>query len=924
MFQWETDLEGNFRWVSEEVCSVTRLSSEQVLAKGSFGSLTPSQLRAAWTVLGCAPATEHAPIAGFLHALNDADHHPVWLSSSAVPFREPESGAVVGYRGNSRSCEELRQHDGLLEGLFREMVDPVVIVEIIRGPVGCSDSYLVLKVNPAFERMTGQCGVSLEGRTIEEIFPRLDSSWIERCAQAEVSGKPVRFDIFAPSYQRLLEVTSFSPAPCRVACILVDITEKNQLISKLRESEERLQLAIRGINEGIWDWDLRDNSLYLSPTWKRMIGFEDHELPNDYETFETRLHPEDRPSVLQSIEDYLQRRIEGYSVEFRFLHKDRSWRWILARGEALFDGEGRPYRMAGSHCDITERKENELRLTLFSKIFDHSQDALMVTDARNHIVEVNPAFTRITGYELDEVVGRDPKFLSSGKQPASFYQKLWTSLQRDRHWSGEVWNRRKCGEFYAELLTISAVYDRSDQLRFYLAVFSDITRQKQHREELDRVTNYDVLTGLPNRHLLADRMKCTIEKSLASGSKAAVCCLDLDDFQPLNASLGYSLGDQVLLNVSQRVGQALRKSDTLARVGGDDFVIVLGELEGTEEANEVLGRVLLQLARPMKVEDQTVSLTASVGVTMFPQDRVEPDTLLRHADHALFEAKNLGKNRVVFFDSEKERQRAVRGHALQEMECALYNNEYVLYFQPKVNLRNGRVVGAEALIRWRHPQRGLLAPGAFLDHLYNSTLEIPVGEWVASAAINQLAEWRSQGLELVMSINVSPLQLLREDFLPTLERQLAAHPQVKPVDLELEILESTAISELSRAASVIAAGRSRGFRFSLDDFGTGYSSLAHFRQLPVDILKIDRAFVQNMDESPEDYEIVDSVVRLARAFNRHVIAEGVETEEQGRLLLELGCELGQGYGLGRPMPIEEFQGWFESWTQQNPWMTSAP
>ena len=917
LFSWETDLQGKFKWISDEVNELKGFSAKELLAGGGFISHSPEHLRSGWAAFGGGMEPDPSPVTGFLHAVNDVAGHPVWLSSSAVPVHDA-SGRMLGFRGTSRLSSETAKSDELLAGLFREMVDPVVIVETIRTPQGQPDCYLLVKVNPAFERLSGRHRSELEGHTVLETFPQLDREVLEQCVRRTPSEEPVRTEIYSHSFKRFLQVTTFCSAPLRFDCIMADITEKRVLTDQLKVSEERLQLAIRGINEGIWDWNIRTNELYLSPTWKKLLGFEDHELPNEFETFESRLHPEDKPRVFQMVDDYLARKVPTYQVEFRFLHKNGSWSWILARGEALFDEEG-PYRMAGSHCDITIRKENELRLSLFSKVFENSQDALMLTDANNLIVEVNPAFTRITGYRPEEVIGRDPKLLSSGRQPASFYKELWNSLQNEGRWSGEVWNRRKNGEFYVEHLSILAISDETNGLQYYLAIFSDVTRQKQHREEMDRLANYDALTGLPNLQLLHDRMKQAAELSRINGSSFAVCALDLDDFKPLNDTYGHLVGDQLLISFSKRIERALRKSDTLARCGGDDFALILREVKDTNEVEEILGRVLRSLEKPFRHETGSVQLSASIGVALYPDDDTEPETLLRDADRALYEAKSVGKSRFVFFDSDRERRRTAHYLEIQELQKALKEEQFILFFQPKVDLTDGRVIGAEALIRWQHPSRGLLPPGAFLETVMNSELELPMGRWVADAALSQLSKWRALGLDLILSINVSPLQLLQDDFLSDVQKRLENYPSLTPADLELEILESTAISEMSRAVDVILEGRKKGFRFSLDDFGTGYSSLAHFRQLPVDVLKVDRSFVQNMTENRQDREIVDSIVRLARAFNREVIAEGVETVEQGRALLELGCSLGQGYGLGKPMPGEEFLAWLEDWETRKPW-----
>jgi diguanylate cyclase (GGDEF)-like protein/PAS domain S-box-containing protein len=567
-----------------------------------------------------------------------------------------------------------------------------------------------------------------------------------------------------------------------------------------------------------------------------------------------------------------------------------------------------------------ELAENEVKLRLAASVFSNSYDGVMIADGHNVVVDVNPAFTRITGYDRSEIIGCSPGMLSSQRQPSEFYQDMWQSLQARDFWQGEIWNRRKSGEVYAERLSISVVRDKQQNICHYIAVFTDISQIKAHEAELKQIAHYDPLTGVPNRRLLADRLSQGIRHARRVGNSLAVCYLDLDGFKPINDQHGHAVGDLFLIEVANRLKQELRGEDTLARVGGDEFVIILTDIVEPKEIHVVLDRVLTAVNAVAHIENLAITTSASIGVTLFPDDDADPDTLLRHADQALFMAKDAGKNRYQLFDPEHDRQVQTHRRQLQRLRTALEQNEFVLFYQPKVDLISGAVVGAEALIRWQHPERGILLPGVFLPQIEGSDLEFALGEWVVDQVLQQIQDWNAVGILLTVSANISADHLLQASFADRLRQSLARYPQVAPESLELEILETVALADMDQAIDILTECRRLGIRLALDDFGTGYSSLAYFRSLPVDILKIDQSFVRHMLEDPDDLSLVESVVRLAHAFNRHVIAEGVETLAHGALLLKLGCPLAQGYGVAKPMAAEQIPAWIATWRQQQAWL----
>ncbi|GAA5182167.1 hypothetical protein GCM10025771_30790 [Niveibacterium umoris] len=563
--------------------------------------------------------------------------------------------------------------------------------------------------------------------------------------------------------------------------------------------------------------------------------------------------------------------------------------------------------------DIGERKRAEARMRLSASVFAHSYDGIMIVDLEGRIVDTNPAFTRITGYTRDEVVGQNPRILASGRHGTDFYAGMWASLHERDFWQGEIWNRRKTGETYAEKLAISAIRDDEGKLQQYVGISSDITSSKLHEAELDRIAHFDSLTGVPNRRLLADRLERAIAHARRAGKLLAVCYLDLDGFKPVNDLHGHAVGDELLVEITRRLQGQLRGDDTIARIGGDEFAILINDLSEANEVEVALERLLCAVATPVLVQGQELAVSASIGVTLYPTDDVDAEPLLRHADHAMYQAKEAGKNRFFLFDPDRDRKAQTHRLQLMRLREALNENEFVLHYQPKVDLVSGEVVGAEALIRWQHPERGLLMPGEFLASLAGSELQRGVGEWVIDSVLAQIVSWNAEGLALTASANVSAEHLLQPDFADRMQAALARHPAVDPRSLELEILESAALSDMNQAARVLERCRSMGLRVALDDFGTGYSSLTYFRTLPIDVLKIDRSFVCNMLGDKDDRGIVEIVVRLAEAFHCGVVAEGVETQAHGELLVGLGCRVAQGYGIARPMPPEELPSWVRAW-----------
>lgn len=602
-------------------------------------------------------------------------------------------------------------------------------------------------------------------------------------------------------------------------------------------------------------------------------------------------------------------------------HKEGHLYTAFLRINMVKDSASQLCHYTGTIVDITQRKAAEEQMQLAASVFSHAREGIMITSPQGHLIEVNSAFSRITGYRREEVIGKNSSMLSSGLQGAEFYAGMWAELSDKGRWTGEIWNRRKSGEVYAEMLTISAVCDTNGKVLRYVALFSDISQQKENEKRLEHIAHYDALTGLPNRVLLADRLRQAMVQVVRHTKKLAVVFLDLDGFKVVNDTYGHSMGDKLLVELAARMQHALRDGDTIARIGGDEFVAVLADLSNHEAASQVLDRLLIAMSDPVLTDSAVLQVSASVGVAFFPQpEEVDADQLLRQADQAMYQAKMTGKNRYHIFDAEQDR--TMRGHheGLENIRQALQKEEFTLYYQPKVNMRTGKVVGAEALIRWLHPEQGLLSPAAFLPTLENDTLAVQLGEWVLETAMTQIETWKAQGLCIPVSVNMDAQQLQQPDFVAWLRTRLALHPHIGPGDLELEVLETNALEDIAGISRLMDECQDMGINFALDDFGTGYSSLTYLRRLPAKLLKIDQSFVHDMLDDPDDMAILEGVLGLARVFRRQVIAEGVETIAHGRMLLRLGCEWGQGYAIARPMPALAMADWITTWCPDASWL----
>ncbi len=698
-----------------------------------------------------------------------------------------------------------------------------------------------------------------------------------------------------------------------------------RLVASLKDLEQRdhaLLAAQEAGNLGTYTIDLSDGSWIGSDKLHEIFAI-DRSYPHTLEGWSARIHPDDRPGIDHHFYEEVIKGGAKFDHEYRIvISTSEPVRWVHGLGVIKLDANGQPASISGTITDITVRKNAEERLKLAQEVFLSATEGILVTDKNGIILETNPAFTEITGYANEEAKGNAPIILHPRNQDMADYDLVWQSVQEKGRWEGDVINQRKDGSLYTLHARIFAIYDSTGAVSRYCGVISDITTLKETQERLKFVALHDELTGLANRTLLTDRMfRALSDAKHRDAELLAVCHLDIDRFADINDAWGAEVGDRLLIEVARRLTFSLRTGDTVARLGGDEFVVVLSGLKTEASVKSAISRMIHNATRRLQIGEAEIALTISAGVTIYPYDPAnEPDVLIRHADQALYEAKRGGKNAMRFFDPGVEE----RLRANQEIhDClleALVRDELCVHFQPKVNLRTGEISGMEALVRWNHPEKGLLSPGEFLPAIEATDLTLPFGEWILHHSIRQRQRWLAAGFDIPISVNIFSRHLQRPDFVERLGIILDAYPDFNPERLELEIVETTALEDIQRASKCIEGCKKYGVQFALDDFGTGFSSLTYLRQLAAATVKIDRSFVRDILDNSADHALVRGIIGMAHSMGRGVVAEGVESIEHGNVLRRYGCNHAQGYGIARPMPGDAVVTWVGNWKCPVDWL----
>lgn len=681
-----------------------------------------------------------------------------------------------------------------------------------------------------------------------------------------------------------------------------DITERKRTEAVLLEQQAIYRAIVETPAAGFWLTDTSGRLLEVNEAYAQFSGYSRAELLSmritDLEakesTAETAAH----------IELLLRR---GYD-RFRTLHRHKDGRILPVEIVTTLRQD-----IADGRCfvfieDIAEKIRHEEQLQIAATVLETMDQAVVVTDAENRIIAINPALTRITGYRFAELRGKNPKILASGRHDKDFYRTLWQTLKSTGHWEGEIRDRKKSGEVYVKWMTINALRDADDNVSQYIAVFTDITEKKRSEELIWHQANFCPLTKLPNRRMFNDRLEQEIRKSHRSGERFALLYLDLDHFKEINDTLGHSMGDVLLCEAAQRLTDSVRESDTVARLGGDEFTLLLPALHSGDTVERIVQAILQAFAQPFQLGDETSYVTPSIGVTFFPDDADDVESLLQHADQAMYAAKQQGRNGYHYYTPGMQEKAQFRMRQLRDLRSALANGEFVVHYQPIVEIANQRICKAEALLRWQHPKRGLLGPGEFIALAEESGMILDIGNWVFEAAARQVRQWRERFLSMFqVSINKSPVQ-----FRHTSASDAGWVCRLQALELAgnsivVEITETSLMENTETMENKLLGFRDHGIQVALDDFGTGYSSLAYLKRFDIDYIKIDQSFVRNMSADSDDLALCEAVIVMAHRLGIKVIAEGVETQQQYELLRAAGCDYAQGYLFSKPVPADEFE-----------------
>ncbi|MCG3203627.1 MAG: hypothetical protein KCHDKBKB_00298 [Elusimicrobia bacterium] len=556
---------------------------------------------------------------------------------------------------------------------------------------------------------------------------------------------------------------------------------------------------------------------------------------------------------------------------------------------------------------MVENSNSKLLSLTASQVIDHMREGVLVTDLHHRIIAVNDLFSKVTGYSEQEVLGKNPSLLKSGEHKAPFYAKMWSSIEKNGFWQGEIINKRKNGELYTEWITISAIKNKRGKQTHYMAVFTDITKKKRAQETIRHMATYDALTDLPNRAMFREQLQHAIANAQRHNEMLGVLFMDLDRVKVINDSLGHDMGDRLLIGVANRIRHTLRSSDLVARLGGDEFMILLTHIKNSEEITHLTEKLLASIRPPFLLEEHELYTTASIGISIYPKDGINGETLTKNADTAMYRAKRRGRNNYQLFESSMKAEVFHQLSLDNGLRRALERNEFVVHYQPQINIATGEIVGVEALARWNHPDMGLIPPASFIQWAEDSGLIIPIGERILQMACQKNKEWQDRGYPMVkVGVNVSAKQMRHSDILVTV-RKVLNETGLPPACLDLELTESTLMDLYGHTMHIPHELKAMGVGFSIDDFGTGYSSLNYLKRLPVKTLKMDQSFIRDLASDSNDAAIATAVIGLGHGLKMNVLAEGVETEGQLRTLRDLGCDQVQGFLFSEPLPAETFE-----------------
>ena len=904
------DLQHRFTLLNDAMAKFYGLPKEEILGK-TLHDVFPSELADRLMAINSQILATGESLTYEEVVMSKFNNIPRYVITSKFPLRDA-NGKINGLGGVATDITERKQTEVKLRDEQKRIT---AILETIGNPIFVKDNdYQVILANHAFYNMFGLHENTVIGNTLAENIPAdemrhflevdqrvLDTGIPEQCEETlTVRGNTI---IALTTKTRFINDSGEK----FLVGATHDITDRVKMEQALLATEKEFRLLAESMPQIVWITRADGESIYLNQQWVDYTGLS---LEESYgHNWSNALHPDDRQRAWNAWQIAIKNK-SSYSFECQIRRADGVYRWWLDRGVPVCDETGEIYKWFGTCTDIHELKESEKSLRIAAIAFE-SQEAMFVTDANQVILNVNQAFTRITGYSGEDAVGNTPALLKSGNQDEQFYDTLWETLNHDKFWTGEIWNRRKNGELYPEWLSISAVTDANGRVSNYIGAFTDITESKKLEETIHHLAFYDPLTHLPNRRLMRDRLQQALISRKLKSRYGAIFFIDLNDFKILNDTKGYDSGDLLLIKISSLLQASVHEDDTVARTGGNEFVVLVDALDISTElaatqAEAIAKRILAAISQPFNLRGYEYRCSASIGIALFHSHTISVDELIKQADMAMHQAKKVGKNTLCFFDLAIQEALEFRVQLEAWMHKAL-NEQYELYYQLQVDDK-GKATGAEALIRWNHPEQGMISPADFIPLAEQTGLILPIGQWVLETACTQLKAWEHQQNteHLVLAVNVSAKQFTQKDFvnqvLATLEKTGA-----NPNKLKLELTESMLATNIEDIIAKMNVLRVKGVKFSLDDFGTGFSSLSYLKRLPLDQLKIDQSFVRDALTDPNDAAIINAVIALGQSLGMEVIAEGVETQGQRTFLGVQGCTHYQGYFFSRPLPLKEFE-----------------
>ncbi|WP_251702083.1 GGDEF domain-containing phosphodiesterase [Metapseudomonas boanensis] len=689
----------------------------------------------------------------------------------------------------------------------------------------------------------------------------------------------------------------------RVAQRTLELADTSHALSK---SEARLALALEASELGLWDWNLETDEVHHSQL-QEIFGIQQEDVTRVLSDLKPRLHPDDLPLLRRALVEHLKGRTDGYSIDYRVRHSDGRWVWLEDRGRGVErDAEGRVLRMLGTRRDITARKAREEEQRLAATVFEAASEGIVILDPEYRLIQVNQAFSELTGYCQDEVQGQSVARLIGSREARRQYLQVRQELEETGSWRGELMDARKNGELYPQWLQLNVVRDSRGNVSHIVGFFADLTARREAEERLRYLSSYDELTGLANRTLFKDRLLEASQRSRQSGRSLALLHIDLDRFKVLNDSLGHDVADQLLRQVSRRLTQAVPEADTIARISGDEFAVLLDAYGSLSSLARQASRLLGKLRMPMTVGGHELVISGSLGISLLPDNARDISALISQANMAMQHAKHLGGNTFQFFTDNLQACTLERLQLENQLRKAIEEGQLEVFYQPKLNLADNGLNAAEALVRWRHPQQGLVPPGDFIGLAEETGLIAPIGEFVLRQACQQAREWQRQGLaDIRVSVNLSMHQL-RQGNLTSLVREVLEENGLPARLLELELTESHLLENVENVIATFHQLRQLGVKLAIDDFGTGYSSLSYLKRFPVDYVKIDQTFIRDLSVGSEDAAITRAIIAMAHSLDLKVVAEGVESQEQLNFLRSQSCDEIQGYLISPPVEAPQF------------------